>query len=187
MRKGGFVVIAVLCALQIGAGSASAACTKPHHYPIGQGPMPNGETWMVAASIKNNGSCKDWLFGLDYSLGEFGGAGSGTGIPAGGHVPREYFTLSADVLENRDGSEQVFYGYTGREGAKVVATLKDGQSFEVKPQFAPERLRKRVDWLRSFRFFVYFRPNEGKIERVSVYTRGGRLIYRAKSIEGSFF
>lgn len=187
MRRGGFVVIVALLAVQMGAGPASAACTKSHHYTIGKGSMPSGETWKVTARVKNNGSCKEWLFGLDYSLGEFGGAGSATGIPAGGHVPPEYFLLSANELKNRDDSERVFYGYTGREGAKVVATLKNGTSFEVKPQFAPEGLRKQIDWLRSFRFFVYFRPSESEIDQVSVYTRGGRLIYRTKPFEGSFF
>jgi hypothetical protein len=69
----------------------------------------------------------------------------------------------------------------------VVAKLTDGTSFELEPQFAPAKLRKRVDWLRSFRFFVYFRSSDIDIEQVSVYTRGGRLIYRPKSYEGEFW
>jgi hypothetical protein len=169
------------------SGSAAAACTKPHRHAIGSGPIPTGGSWAVSASVKNNGSCNDWLFDLEFSLGEFGSAGTATGIPAGGHVPREYFTLSADELLNADGSEGVFYGFTGNEGTKLVARMKNGKSFTLKPRLAPTTLRKRVDWLRSFRFFVYFHPTESPIEQVSVFTRGGRLIYRTKSFEGSFF
>jgi hypothetical protein len=118
---------------------------------------------------------------------EFGSAGTATGIPAGGHVPREYFKLNASDYRNPEGSEAAFYGYTDKEGTKVLARMKDGKSFVVEPQLAPAPLRKRVDWLRSFRFFVYFHPTESSIEQVSVFTRGGRLIYRTKSVEGGFF
>ena len=182
------MLLAVMAVWQLGMGSAAASCTKPHHYGIGNGPIPNGESWSVTAGVKNNGgSCDEWLFDLEFSLGEFGNAGSATGIPAGGHVPREYFSLSADDLFSQDGSERVLYGYAGNEGAKVVATLRNGKTFTFLPQLAPERLRKRVVWLRSFRFFVVFHPNDSPIEQLSVFTRGGRLIYRTKSFEGSFF
>ncbi len=187
MRRGGIVLLAVAIAMQVVSGSAVAACTKLHRHPIGSGLIPNGETWAVSASVKDNGSCNGWLFELAFSLGEFGNAGTATGIPAGGHVPREYFTLSAEDHLNTNRTEEAFYGYTGMEGARVVATMKNGESFTLLPQLAPAPLRKRVDWLRSFRFFVYIHPNESPIEQVSVFTRGGRLIYRTKSTEGSFF
>lgn len=187
MRRAGILLLAVMALWQLGMGSAAASCTRPHHFAIGKGSIPNGEGWSVTAGVKNNGSCAEWLFDLEFSLGKFGNAGSATGIPAGGHVPREYFRLSADDLLSQDGSERVLYGYTGNEGVKVVAILKNGQTFTVAPQLAPEGLRKRVVWLRSFRFFVFFHPNDSPIEQLSVFTRGGRLIYRTKSLEGSFF
>jgi hypothetical protein len=184
MRRAGIGLIAVW--LLVWCGVASAGCTKPHHYPVGSGMIPSGGTWTVSAGIKNNGSCDEWLFSLDYSLGEFGTYVTATGIPAGGHVPREYFKLDANDLPVSN-SEATFVGYTGTEGAKVVAKMKDGSTFTVRPQLAPAALRKRVDWLRGFRFFVYFHTTESPIEQVSVFTRGGRLIYRTKSLEGSFF
>ncbi len=187
MRRAWIVLAMLAAALQLATGSATAGCTKPQHHPIGTGPIPSGETWSVSAHVKNNGSCKGWLLGLRFSLGEFGGAEDATGIPAGGHVPREYFKLDANDLLNPDRSEAVFYGYTAREGAKVVASMKNAKTFTVRPQLAPESLRKKVDWLRSFRFFVYFYPNESQLEQVSVFTRGGRLIYRTKSFGGEFF
>lgn len=188
MRRAGILLLLAVAAMsQVALETAAAGCTKPHRHAIGSGPIPSGGSWSVTAGIKNNGSCESWLFTLDFSLGPFGTAGSGTGIPAGGHVPREYFKLNADDLLSEDGSERVFYGYTGNEGARVVATLRSGKRLTLLPQLAPALLRKRIAWLRSFRFFVYFRPNEGAIEQVSVFTRGGRLIYRAKSFGGSFF
>jgi hypothetical protein len=187
MRRGVIVLFAAMVALLLATGTAAAVCTKPHHHAIGSGPIPSGETWVVSAGVKNNGSCEGWLFSLEFSLGEFGNAGTGTGIPAGGHVPREYFALSANDIPNVDSSERVFYGYTGSEGAKVVATMKSGESFNLRPRLAPAPLRRRIAWLRSFRYFVYFHPNDSPIEQVSVFTRGGRLIYRTKSFEGSFF
>lgn len=187
MRRAGILLVVGMAICQLGTGSAAAGCTRPHHLAVGSGLMPSGETWSVTAGVKNNGSCDEWLFTLDFSLGEFGNAGSGTGIPAGGHVPREYFSLSADDLPNRDGSERVLYGYTGNEGAKLVGTLRNGQTFVVRPTFAPRALRERASWLRSFRFFVFFHPSDSPIEQLSVFTKGGRLIHRTKSLEGSFF
>jgi len=186
-RAGILLLLAVAAISQVVLETAVAGCTKPHHHPIGTGPIPSGGSWSVTAGIKNNGGCESWLFTLDFSLGPFGSAGTGTGIPPGGHVPREYFRLSADDLLSDDGSERVFYGYAGNEAARVVATLRSGKRFTVLPRLAPAPLRKRVAWLRSFRFFVYFHPNEGAIDQVSVFTRGGRLIYRTKSFGGSFF
>lgn len=78
-------------------------------------------------------------------------------------------------------------GIPATKGRGVVATLRSGKRFTVLPQLAPAPLRKRITWLRSFRFFVYFHPNKGSIEEVSVFARGGRLIYRTKSLGGSFF
>lgn len=187
MRRAAIIVLGLVVGLQLVMGSASAACTKPHKHPIGNGPIPSGGAWSVTATIKNNGSCKSWLFGIDFDLGEFGNAGTGTGIPPGGHVPREYFTLSASVVPNMAGTEDVLYGYTGIEGARLVATTKDGGRFTVIPQLVPEPLRAKVDWLRPFRFFVYFFPAESPIEQISVFTSGGRLVYRTKSYHGEFF
>lgn len=180
------LVLASVAAL-LGAGLAAARCTKPKHHLIGQGALPTGEAWSVTAGIRNNGTCREWLFDLEFSLGEFGNAGSATGIPAGGHVPREYFKLSGNDLLNPARSERVFYGYTGVEGTRIVALLENGKVFAVKPQLAPKSLRKKVAWLRSFRFFVYFHPTGSPIETVSVFTRGGRLLYRARSVGGDFF
>src|SRR5690242_12790747 len=127
MRRGALVWISVVAALLVLPNSAPAACTKPHRYKLATGPIPSGETWLVTAGVRNNGSCREWLFDLEFKLGEFGNAGIGTGIPAGGHVPAEYFTLDAQDLLNPNHSEAVFYGLTGREGAKVIATLENGQ------------------------------------------------------------
>lgn len=96
------------------------------------------------------------------------------------------WTVTAGI-KNNGASETAFVGYTGVEGTEVVATLADGSTFTVKPRLAPAALRKKVVWLRGFRFFVYFHPSRPRIEQVAVYTRGGRLIYRAKGIAGGFF
>lgn len=119
MRRAGILLLLCFAAVsQVVLGTAAAHCTKPHRHAIGSGPMPSGGSWSVIAGIKNNGSCESWLFTLDFSLGTFGSAGSGMGIPPGGRVSREYFKLSANDLLSEDGSERVFYGYTGNEGAR---------------------------------------------------------------------
>jgi len=143
--------------------------------------------WSVTARLKNNGSCRTWLFQLVFSLGEFGMSGPATGIPAGGHIPPEYFRLNARELVNSTGENAVFYGFVDSEGASVTATTTEGETAAIKARLAPSSLRHRLDWLRSFRYFVYFFPASSPIESVSVFNRGGRLLYRARSSHGLFY
>jgi hypothetical protein len=110
--------------------------------------------------------------------------GSDTGIPAGGHVSR-YFTIRARELHRED--VPVFSGYVGREVATIKACMENGTMMEIHPRFPSMKLRKDFVWLRSFRYFVDYLPVEDTISKVSLFTRGGRLVYRTSSDAGSFW
>lgn len=97
-------------------------CIHPRQVRIATGKSLTGEEWEVVASVRKNGnSCREWLFGLDFTLPEIVKWGTATGIPAGGHTSR-YFKIDANEFQSEDGAEAVLSGYVGRE----VATSKRG-------------------------------------------------------------
>jgi len=76
MRSALIAALALVCVVLIGAPTALGAtsskskrgCIKPRAVEIGREPAPNGLRWKATASVKNNGSCGDWLFGVDFYL-----------------------------------------------------------------------------------------------------------------------
>jgi len=98
-----------LTALVAIAPSADAACITRHRVPIASGQSPEGERWTVEGEIGNNGSCREWLFGMEFSLPGTVNWGSSTGIPAGGHLSSSYTIGASDDLQE-DGAWRVFSG-----------------------------------------------------------------------------
>jgi hypothetical protein len=188
MRKILGISALVMCLVLPAAAQATKKhCIDPRQVRIGTGKSLSGEEWEAFASIRENGnSCRDWLFGVDFTLPGVGEWGSATGIPAGGHTSR-YFTISANEFQSEDGTEAVFSGYAGREVATIKAWMQNGTMMEVHPRFPPMQLRTDFVWLRSFRYFVHYFPAESIITKVALFTRGGRLVYRASREDGSFW
>lgn len=186
MRKLIGISVLVMCLVMPCAAQASKKhCIDPRKVQIATGKAPNGEKWRVVASVRDNGrSCREWLFGMDFTLPPIMDWGGGTGIPAGGHTSR-YFTISA--MEFQAEGEAVFSGYVGWEVATIKAWMENGTMMEIHPRFPPVQLRKDFVWLRSFRYFVDYFPAESTIAKVALFTRGGRLVYQTKSDEGEFW
>jgi hypothetical protein len=133
--------------------------------------------------IGNNGSCRKWLFGMDFGLAAATHWGWATGIPAGGHLGRGFpIEASDDLLE--DGSYRVFSGTVNGEVAKVLITLSDNEHVAIKPRAPSERLRRKVVWLRNVRYFVGYYPPEGFVTGVATFNASGQLLYRDKSFKG---
>lgn len=166
--------------------AAKRDCVKTRKVVLESASSPSGEPWTAWASVRNNGSdCGEWLFQVHFRLPEIVSWASATGIPAGGHTSR-YFSISALDADSPLAKERVFSGYTGREAARVVATFGDGTRAEIRPRFPSLKLRRSFVWMRSFRYFVYYYSPGPAIEAISLFTKGGRLLYRTKSEEGSF-
>jgi len=184
MRRWHISLLLAVVALLISASSAGAACIKRHDVRIASGTGPSGWSWTVDGTIGNNGSgnCDEWLFGMDFNLEGATSWGWGTGIPAGGHLDRR-FEISAydDLLE--DGSYRIFSGAVSGEVAKVLITLSNNKHVTIRPKSPPERLRRKVVWLRNVRYFVeYYRP-EGFVTGVATFSASGQLLYRDKGFE----
>jgi hypothetical protein len=178
------IVVLGLLALLICAPAAGAACIKRHHLRIASGTSPNGWKWSVDGSIGNNGqNCGQWLFGMDFELEGAANWGWGTGIRAGGHLSRG-FDIEAfdDLLE--DGSYRVVAGTVDGEVAKVVFTLSNNKRLTIRPKAPPERLRRKVVWLRNTRYFVDYYVPEAFVTGVATFDTSGVLLYRDKTFEG---
>jgi hypothetical protein len=169
-------------ALLILVSPAGAACIRRHEVKIATGTSPSGWNWTVKGSIGNNGSCREWLFGLDFELEGAGYWGSSTGIPAGGHIGRGYGISASDNLLE-DGSDRVFSGYVPGEATKVVATLSNNKHLTIHPISVPPPLRRKTVWLRDVRYFVTYYAPEAFVTGVSSFNAAGVLLYRDKTFE----
>jgi hypothetical protein len=185
--KGRFLpALAALIGLFVFVPVANASCIKRHSLPIASGSSPSAETWTVEGTIGNNGSCREWLFGMEFNLPKAVSWGWGTGIPAGGHLSSDFhIDASDDLLE--DGSYRVFSGSVGGEVAKLVATLSNGKHLIIHPKSPPASLRSRVVWLRNARYFVNYYPPTGFVSSVSLLSASGQLLYRVSGSDGEFF
>jgi len=160
------------------------ACAKPRKVQIARGIRPDPR-WRVLASVKNNGSCDKWLFGMEFRLPDATNWGSGTGIEAYGHLS------PAHRIEAFDGSgagdKAAFSGYVGSAAGKVRASLADGTSLDITPRFPAKQWRQRYQWLRGFVYFVRYHDAKAPVVSVSVFNRQGKLLYRVAGQDGSFF
>lgn len=177
--------LATIVALAVFASSASAACIKRHGVRIASKPSPNGQPWTVTGTIGNNGSCDEWLFGMNFELPGAVNWGWGTGIPPGGHLSDDATIDASDDLQE-DGSWRVFSGTVSGDVAKAVATLSNGKRLTIRPRSPSARLRQHVVWLRNVRYFVQYYLPKGFVTSVSLFSASGRLLHRADGADGSF-
>jgi hypothetical protein len=172
-------------ALLVFVPSAVASCIKRHSVPIASGPSPSGDPWTVEGTIGNNGSCGEWLFGMEFDLPGAVHWGWGTGIPAAGHLNQDFTIDASDDLQE-DGSWRVFSGTVAGDVAKLVAGLSDGKRLTIQPKSPPAQLRRHVAWLRNARYFVQYYLPEGFVTSVSLFSASGQLLYRTRGSEGTF-
>ncbi len=182
MRARLLPILCILAGALLLTSGAAARCIKRHHVQVATGTGPSGWGWTVDASIGDNGSCDDWLFGVEFELQGATSWGTSTGIPAGGHPGRGYTMDAADNLLE-DGSYRVFSGVANAEAAKILATLSDGKRLTIRPKSPPRSLIRKNSWLRGVRYFVdYYRP-EGLVTQVAVFDASGVLLHREKHFE----
>jgi hypothetical protein len=173
--------------LLVFSGSAAGSCITPKRVEFAHGPSPTGEDWTASATVRKNGdSCDEWLFGVEFTIPGAYNWGSATGIPAGGHTYR-YFTISAFNYPVPAASVGVVGGYVGREVTTIKMQTSDGRWLEVKPVFPPIELRRRLVWMRSFRYFVLYYPGQSRVESIRLFNRAGTLIYRDLHADGELF
>jgi hypothetical protein len=182
MSRRALLLLVVATAGLVIAPAADAHCIKRHRVPIARGTSPSGWPWAVDGSIGNNGSCREWLFGMDFELQGATNWGWSTGIPAGGHLGRH---VEVDASDNLllDGSDRVFSGTVDGEVAKVVVTLSNNKHLAFRPKAPRRQLREKVGWLRNVRYFVDYYPPEGFVTGVATFSRSGQLLYRDKNFE----
>jgi len=184
MRRRSIPVFFAAVALLVLTATADAACIKRHQVRVASGTSPSGWKWTVDGSIgSNGGSCHEWLFGMGFDLEGAANWGWATGIPAGGHLGRRFGIEASDFLLE-DGSYRVFSGTVNGEVAKVLVTLSDNKHVAIYPKSPPERLRRKVIWLRNARYFVAYYLPEGFVTGVATFSASGVLLYRDKSFEG---
>lgn len=184
MRRRSTIFLFVVLSFLFSASAVGANCIKRHQVPVARGESPSGYSWTVEASIGNNGNnCQEWLFGMEFNLEGATNWGSSSGIPAGGHLGRQYDIEATDNLLE-DGSDRVFSGFVNGEVAKVLVTLSNNAHLSIRPRSAPERLRRKIVWLRNVRYFVDYYPPVAFVTGVATFNSSGQLLYRDKTFEG---
>lgn len=177
------VLFLVLALLLLSAAAADARCIERRSVKVASGTSPSGLSWTVEGTIGNNGgNCREWLFGMGFTLEGAGSWGSATGIPAGGSYDGRAAISAFDTLLE-DGSNRAFVGFVNGEVAKVVVTLSNNQHLVIRPKAPPAKLRRKVTWLRNVRYFVEYYEPVGFVTGVATLSATGQLLYRDKTFE----
>lgn len=189
------VCVALLCASGVGvaihaaAGSAESdpgVCLKrPLRAMVGHGRSPDGRKWSVVGHLRNDWKCRSRL--LEISFHPFGHTGvrwgAGYGVPIGASLSST-FVISSDQFEK--AGEIAYGGITSAKVALVEASTRNGGWVKIEPQASQTATVPR--WLRNVRYFMeYFPASVGKVERVRVRDRDGRVLYQGReSVFGKF-
>jgi hypothetical protein len=178
------VIVYVVPALSSSDG-LSSSCAPHERHLIGKGPLPHHRSWRVTASIRNNGSCRAWLLGVEFSpFGTYAGSWRGSwGIPAGGKLANG-FTVSGQDASN--AVKRAISGVTGRRVARVIAVTDAGNHLSIRPQLPPQRLRLHNVWLRNFGFFIHYYPAGTHIRTMKLFDSRGKVLAAVRGEEGEF-
>jgi hypothetical protein len=160
-------------------------CIHRQQHLIADGRNPNGKRWTVTASVHNNGSCRSWLFSMDFrpSGTVRGSSRWGWRIPSGGHLSAK-FTINAQ--DESAGSSRVFYGAVGKRVKSVGLTMSKGGRVVVHPKLPPLALRRRFVWLRNVRYFVRYYPPGDHVQTARLLNAQGGLLKVVRGSEGEF-
>jgi hypothetical protein len=184
-----FVLVYILPMLPASTQGASATaigtCIHRQQHLIANGRSPSGKHWTVTATIRNDGSCDAWFFGMGFApSGTSAGSWSGGWrIPAGGHLSTN-FTIGAQ--DEAEGPERAFSGTAGVTVKTVVLTTSNGKRLRFHPKLPSERLRKRFVWLRNVRYFLRYYPTGQHVKTAMLLNSRGALIYTEHGEEGEF-
>lgn len=189
------VCVALLSAAGVGiavraaTGSAESdpgVCLKrPLRAMVGHGRSPDGREWSVVGHLRNDSKCRSRL--LEISFHPFGRTGvrwgAGYGVPIGASLSST-FVISSEQFEK--AGEISYGGITSAKVALVEASTRNGGWVKIAP--VRPQTRKLPGWLSNVLFFMKYLPaSAGKVERIRVRDRAGRVLYQGReSVFGEF-
>jgi hypothetical protein len=167
------------------ASSAADRCIHPQKHLIAEGRSPDDKRWTITASVHNNGSCRAWLFSMDFRpSGTLRGSSRwGWRIPVGGHLSNK-FTINAQ--DESAGSVRAFYGVVGGRVKTVELLTSKKERIVVHSKLPPLILRKRFVWLRNVRYVLRYYPAGERVRGARLFNAQDELIDAAKGSEGEF-
>jgi hypothetical protein len=160
-------------------------CIHRQKHLVAGGRSPSGKRWTVTASVRNNGSCRTWLFSMDFRpSGTLRGSSRWSWrIPADGHLPMK-FTINAQ--DESAGSGQAFYGAVGAHVKTIDLVMSKGEHTVVHPKLPPLALRKRFVWLRNVRYVLHYYAAGERVRIARLFDTRGGLIDVVRGSEGEF-
>jgi hypothetical protein len=164
---------------------AAERCTHPQKQLIAEGKSPSNKLWAVTAAVQNNGSCRTWLFSMDFrpSGGQRGSSRWAWRIPPGGHLSNK-FTINAQ--DESAGSDRAFYGAVGARVRAIELIMNKGKRIVVHPKLPPLAMRERFVWLRNVRYVLRYYPAGEHVHVARLLNARGGLIDVARGSEGEF-
>jgi hypothetical protein len=165
--------------------NAGSKCISRHHQPLDDGKGPDGSSWRVTSSVRNNNGCDSWVLGVEfYPSGSAPGSWQGEwGIPAGGHLSRD-FTISAEDEAQLSGRS--ISGVAGIRVHTIVFATTTGEKIIQHPRLPSSSLRRRYVWLRSLRYFLTFYPAGTRCKTATLIDGQGKVLGMIRGFEGSF-
>ncbi len=173
----GLALLLAACVLVPGSASA-CACGEFDGPVVAHGTSPAGAPWWVKAIglDPEHGPERAATFEFSYGPARAGGDGTGgfSGLPLA--LRRHPFITATRGGEVGPYAEYDVSGVVQARATRLVVRFAAGEPIEAEPQLPPRALRDRLHWLRGFRFYDVFFPEEAEPIRIQAFDRDGALI-----------
>jgi hypothetical protein len=145
---------------------------------VAHGISPAGAPWWVKAVefFPRRGPERAVTFEFSYGPPRAEGDGTGgfTSLPLA--LRRKPFLTATRGVGVGPRSEYDVNGIVQAQATRLVLHLAAGEPIEAEPQLSPQALRDRFFWLRGFRFYDIFFPEQAEPTRIEAFDRDGALL-----------
>jgi hypothetical protein len=179
------VVIACICALTVLSGVAQACGPgKRHKYLVASGLSLHGVSWRITAQRAGRGDGQ--YVSVDFKTIGYPESGFGAFLPWPPRVPPSFFDAIGGSYTDPP-PESDLAGFTGKRVALITVSMETGETVNINPQPAPQKLRTRICWMRRMRFFDTYFEGAPVPVRATAFDAAGQVLGSKKANRGSFF
>jgi hypothetical protein len=157
---------------------------KRHKYLVASGTSLHGVSWRITAQRTGRGDGQ--YVNVEFRTIGYPESGFGAALPWPVRVPPSFFDAIGGSYTD-PAPESDLAGFTGKRVALITVNMETGQTVNITPQPASQKLRSRICWMRRMRFFdTYFEGSPAPV-RATAFDAAGQTLGSKRSTGGSFF
>ena len=176
--------LAATAAILAPGGASACGCGEFRGVVVAHGSSLYGVPWRIKAILPRDAGPGRAMFEFTIGDPEESEGGYFTDLPR--PIPRGLALTALRGSGFDDFPEADLSGIAAGRVALVRVEMEDGQTVEVEPARAPERLGDRFHWLRALRFYDAFFPDSQEPVRVTALDSNGQEVERLDFRHGAF-